>query len=49
MMSFDELTKVHATLRFLGDKLDTADISARLSVAPKPRCRRTGSATDQYG
>jgi hypothetical protein len=41
MTSFDELPKVYATLRFAGDELDPADISALLPVAPK-RAHRKG-------
>ena len=33
MTSFDELPKAYATLRFAGDELDPADISALLPVA----------------
>ena len=41
MMRFDELPKAYATLRFAGDELDPADISALLPVAPK-RAHRKG-------
>ena len=41
MTSFDELPKAYATLRFAGDELDPADISALLPVAPK-RAHRKG-------
>ena len=34
MTSFDELPNAYATLRFAGDELDPADISALLPVAP---------------
>jgi Domain of unknown function (DUF4279) len=34
MTKFDELPKAYATLRFAGDGLDPADISAVLPVAP---------------
>jgi hypothetical protein len=42
MTSFDELPKTYATLRFAGDELDPADISALLTVAPK-RAHRKGA------
>jgi len=41
MTSFDELPKAYATLRFAGDELDPADISAVLPIAPK-RAHRKG-------
>jgi hypothetical protein len=41
MTGFDELPKAYATLRFAGEELDPADISALLPVAPK-RIRRKG-------
>jgi len=41
MTRFDELPKVYATLRFAGDELNPAHISAVLPVAPK-RAHRKG-------
>ena len=41
MTSFDELPKTYATVRFAGDQLDPAHISALLPVAPK-RAHRKG-------
>jgi Domain of unknown function (DUF4279) len=41
MTKFDELPKVYATLRFVGDELDPAQISAVLPVAPM-RAHRKG-------
>jgi hypothetical protein len=41
MTRSDELPKAYATLRFAGDELDPADISAILPVAPK-RAHRKG-------
>jgi hypothetical protein len=43
MTKFDELPKAYATLRFAGDGLDPADISAVLPVAPI-RAHRKGES-----
>jgi Domain of unknown function (DUF4279) len=43
MTNSDQLPKTYATLRFAGDRLDPANISAILSVAPK-RAHRKGES-----
>jgi hypothetical protein len=58
MTRSDQLPKAYATLRFAGDELDPADISAVLPVAPKRAHRkgeifyagpRTGNLTGRTG